>query len=112
LANAGIVYTDLQSALNPWVSLNFAHVDAPFDIVIILIMACKTDNKRFLQLNPQVRKWLNRCILCGAVGYKPHMPARIGRGMGAYNVRRRFRQLSVNRQGICSECASIAVSAK
>jgi hypothetical protein len=68
-------------------------------------MSSKIDNDRFLQLNPQVWKWLNRCAHCGKVGYKPYMPARIGHGMGAYNIRARFRQLAVDADGLCSECA-------
>lgn len=75
---------------------------------LLHLMSIKTDNLRYLQLNPLAWKWLNRCAACGRLGHKENLPERVGHGMGTGEIRRRFPQLVLNRVGLCSECASKA----
>ena len=76
-------------------------------------MRHKKDNgSEYIKAYPKLKKWINQCIICGSVGYKPELPeiltSNFGNGeyptFGAYNIRRYFQPLAVNEFGICEEC--------
>ncbi len=70
------------------------------------------EREAYLSSYPKLQKWLNTCVCCGAVGYKPEMPpaltTRLARGetetRGAQNLRRFYSPLKVNEQGLCETC--------
>lgn len=69
----------------------------------------------YLKQFPKLNKWMNTCICCGSVGYKPDLPDNIttrdGRGevetFGAQSIRRYFQPLKVNELSICEECQKV-----
>jgi len=54
---------------------------------------------------PEVARWLNQCVICGSVGYKPEMPTKIFPGFLAENIRKLFKPLIVNEINLCNDCA-------
>ena len=61
---------------------------------------------RYLKKYPQLQKWLNQCLCCGATGYRPDMPEHIG-GEGSIfgdQLRRMLRLLAVDETGLCEVC--------
>ena len=66
----------------------------------------RNDGLLYLRDYPQLRKWMNQCVACQRLGYKPEMPDEITPGFGAKNLRRYFAELEVNEVGLCSQCAS------
>ena len=67
------------------------------------------DGLLYLHTYPKLRKWINQCVACQQVGYKPELPDSIGVGVAARNLRRYFRPLPLNDTGLCEQC-SIASS--
>ena len=63
------------------------------------------DRKAYLKQYPQIRKWLNECLICHSIGYKPEMPENINPGLLANNIRSLFSILEVNEFRICKVCA-------
>lgn len=55
---------------------------------------------------PEIRRWLNQCIICQTIGYKPDLLDNIIPDMMAQNIRKYFTVLSVNELNICDECAN------
>lgn len=72
----------------------------------------KNDGLNYIKSYPKLKKWINECIVCGSVGYKPELPEKLtsnlGNGefqtFGADNIRSYFQPLAVNELGICEEC--------
>ena len=54
---------------------------------------------------PKMEKWLNHCITCGFIGYKPELPHDIFPGVLAQNIRSFYSVLKVDELGICEQCA-------
>lgn len=67
-------------------------------------MSRKADKEKYLNDYPEVRKWLNECMVCHSVGYKPEMPEKIHPGQMAENLRKFFSPLGVNDISICNDC--------
>jgi hypothetical protein len=63
------------------------------------------DKETYLKQYPETRKWLNECIICQSVGYKPELPEQIYPGLMAKHIRNFFRPLPVNELSICDNCA-------
>jgi hypothetical protein len=63
------------------------------------------DGLKYLQHYPRLRKWINQCVACQALGHKPEMPLQIGPGVAAQNLRRYFKALGLNATGLCEQCA-------
>ena len=63
--------------------------------------------EKYIQSYPELGKWINQCMKCGARGYKPEMPDVVGiPTVGKYiarNIRRRFKELSL-KNGVCEIC--------
>jgi len=70
-------------------------------------MRHKQDAEQYLRMYPELNKWLNECPICHSKGYKPDMPEHISRegSAAAMNLRKYFRPLAVNTDGICEQCA-------
>ncbi len=63
------------------------------------------DRETYLKQFPETRKWLNECLICHSIGYKPELPEKIYPGLLAENIRSMFSTLNVNELSICGECA-------
>lgn len=69
-------------------------------------MASKTkDRDNYLKQYPETKKWLNECMICHTIGYKPNMPDKIYPGFLAKNIKRFFSPLAINEINICKDCA-------
>lgn len=68
------------------------------------------DKNNYIKQYPEVKRWLNQCVVCQAIGYKPEMPKEIHPGLLAQNIRKYFSPLSINELGICEDCVRAAES--
>ena len=66
------------------------------------------DADEYLQMYPRFLKWINQCSACGAKGYKPDMPPNDEPRFTGQNLRRYFKPLDVDANGLCEQCASHA----
>jgi len=72
----------------------------------------RNDGSSYLSSYPELKKWMNTCVCCGATGYNPEMPdiltaKAVGEEietLGAQNLRRLYPPLKVNAAGICENC--------
>lgn len=72
----------------------------------------RNEGASYLSSYPKLQKWMNTCVCCGAVGYKPETPAALTTRFageefetrGAQNLRRFYRPLKVNEDGLCETC--------
>jgi hypothetical protein len=55
--------------------------------------------------HPRSEKWLQQCIICQTIGYKPDMPKTIGIGLLAENIRKLYIELELNISYMCNECS-------
>ena len=62
------------------------------------------DKDQYLKDYPHCYKWLNECMICHTIGYKPNMPEKITPGAMAENLRKLFNELKVNDIEICPDC--------
>jgi len=53
---------------------------------------------------PEMRKWLNQCIVCQTTGYNPNLPEKIYPGRLAENIRQFYTPLPVNEMNVCMDC--------
>ena len=65
----------------------------------------KREKEQYSKMYPNVNKWLNECMICHAIGYKPEMPENIYPGRLAQNIRKLYSPLHVNELSICDICA-------
>ena len=63
------------------------------------------DREAYVKQYPSIKNWLNKCLICVALGYKPELPIRIQAGYIAENIRRLFSPLQVDELHICRDCA-------
>lgn len=69
-------------------------------------MSSKSKNREiYLRQYPETRKWLNECLICHSIGYKPELPEKIYPGLMAENIRSLYTPLAVNELCICDDCA-------
>ena len=74
----------------------------------------------YLSSYPKLKKWMNTCVCCGAIGYKPEMPAVLTTKYGgeevetlsAQNIRRLYSPLKVNEAGLCENCERLLTKGK
>ena len=64
----------------------------------------KKDSENYVQNYPEMKKWVNQCIICQTTGYKPNLPENIYPGVLAQNIRKIYTQLEVNEINICNDC--------
>lgn len=64
------------------------------------------ERKLYVKQYPaKTNKWLNECLACGSIGYKPEMPEKIHPGLLAENLRSLFTLLAVNEISLCENCS-------
>ena len=70
----------------------------------------KNDGDMYLQMYPELSKWMNECIVCHSRGYKPGMPEHISRAnsVAGDNLRKYFKPLAVDELSICEQCSKFA----
>ncbi|MBI2271638.1 MAG: hypothetical protein HYU69_14940 [Bacteroidetes bacterium] len=68
-------------------------------------MSKSREKDLYLKEFPEIRKWLNECQICHAIGYKPELPVKIYPRLMAENIRGLFGPLTVNYISICEDCA-------
>lgn len=59
----------------------------------------------YLRMHPKLMKWINRCIECQSMGYKPELPENLPPGGAAGTLRHYFKKLALNEAGRCCDCA-------
>ena len=61
-----------------------------------------------LAKHPKLLKWMNICVGCSHMGYKPDLPKELHGGKlpnnGAAQLRLFFKPLEVNELGLCEHC--------
>lgn len=67
---------------------------------------------KYLEKNPDLKKWINECLCCHKKGYKPEMIIYVNNiqasaDYGKKNLKHYFNPLSINEDGLCKDCASI-----
>lgn len=67
-------------------------------------MSRRADKEQYLNDYPEIRRWLNECLVCHSVGYKPELPVKIYPGQMAENIRKFYSPLVVNEISICDDC--------
>lgn len=68
-----------------------------------------TEGEEYLKMYPQLKKWINQCVACQDIGYKPELPLELSTWGGetsaaAQNLRKFFKPLQVNEVGLCDMC--------
>ena len=64
----------------------------------------KKEKDQYIKQYPEMRKWLNECVICQTIGYKPDLPEDIHAGVLAQNIRKFFKELEVDDINICVNC--------
>ncbi len=77
----------------------------------------KKNNKgeEYITAFPKLRKWINECICCHEKGYNPAMPEKITIVEGSlevYNIKRYFKPLELNQDGLCPQCEKVLKNRK
>ena len=75
-------------------------------------MKAKNEIGDYMSSYPELKKWINTCVCCGATGYKPEMPDKLTSRFGgeeittcgAQNIRRFYPPLELNDNGLCAVC--------
>jgi hypothetical protein len=67
------------------------------------------DGMEYLDMYPGLRKkWINQCIGCQEIGYKPDLPKVLYPATAAAaNLRRYFNVLELNEFGLCNLCSRL-----
>lgn len=70
----------------------------------------QSESDKYLQMYPELMKWINECIICHSKGYKPEMPEHISRefSVAGKNLRKFFNPLVVDDLSICEQCGNFA----
>lgn len=66
--------------------------------------------EEYLDAFPKFRKWINQCLCCHEKGYKPSMPEKITTAEGSlevYFIKKYFKPLSLNEDGLCPQCEKV-----
>ena len=69
----------------------------------------KQQRRDYMQSHSKVtRRWLNECVACHRVGYKPELPQELPGTVLAQNIQREFEPLALDDAGLCEQCADAA----
>lgn len=69
--------------------------------------------EEFIRQYPKLGKWINECLCCHKKGYKPDMPDKITvveSSLEVYFIKKYFKPLSLNSNGLCSQCENVLKS--
>jgi hypothetical protein len=75
----------------------------------------KNQGEEYINGFPQFKKWINQCTCCQVRGYNPSMPDHIGdydKHLGAYYIKKYFKPLSINEDGLCEQCYKLTKNNK
>jgi hypothetical protein len=64
----------------------------------------KREIELYVRQYPEIKRWLNQCVICQTIEYKPSLPVKIDEGFLAEHIREYFDVLEVNEINICTEC--------
>ena len=67
-----------------------------------------TEGEQYINKFPMYKKWINECICCHEKGYKPSLPEKISTiegSLGVYYIKKYFKPLPLNEEGLCEQCA-------
>ena len=67
------------------------------------------DIRAYLQEYPRLKKWINECPACHAMGYKPEMPEHIGGELSWAGtvIRKALKPMDVDDAGFCLICSKL-----
>ena len=71
--------------------------------------------EKYINSFPKLKKWINECLCCHEKGYNPAMPEKITIVEGSlevYNIKRLFKPLSLNQDGLCPQCEKVLKNSK
>jgi hypothetical protein len=68
----------------------------------------KTEGDAYVDLHPDLARWLRTCALCGATGHDPELPDQIYRhfSLGARHLKAYFSPLNRDQYGRCDMCVA------
>ena len=70
-------------------------------------------NQQYLAQYPRFEKWINHCVTCGAVGYKPELAEKFETaGQGKHQLMSMFSMLALDEDHRCEVCSSALMSNK
>lgn len=55
------------------------------------------DKEIYSKQYPEIGKWLNECVVCHTIGYKPNLPEQIHPRILAENIRKSYNVLELNK---------------
>lgn len=66
----------------------------------------KSESDKYLAMYPDLHRWMNTCVTCGARGHKPELPEEIypRPSLATRHLRGFFRPLALNADGMCDLC--------
>lgn len=68
------------------------------------------EGEEYINAFPKLKKWINECVCCHGKGYNPLMPDKITTVDGSlevYFIKKYFKPLSLNEDGLCPQCEKI-----
>jgi len=68
------------------------------------------EGEEYIDAFPKFKKWINECVCCHDKGYDPTMPEKISANevsLGAYFIKKYFKPLSINEDGLCAQCEKL-----
>lgn len=69
-------------------------------------MGKERNQRQYLKDYPQLHKWVNTCIICGAKGYNPQIDVKEEK-IAINNLKSILPPLEVNELKMCSTCARL-----
>lgn len=73
------------------------------------------EGEKYINSFPKLKKWINECLCCHEKGYNPAMPEKITIVEGSlevYNIKRYFKPLELNQDGLCPQCEKVLKNRK
>ena len=68
----------------------------------------KNKGEEYIDAFPKFKKWIKECGRCHYRGYDPNIPDQITRiegSMGSYFIKKYFKPLKLNEEGLCEHCS-------
>lgn len=75
----------------------------------------RNKGEEYINKFPKLNKWINECNCCHEKGYNPAMPDKISVVEGSlevYYIKKYFKPLFLNEDGICKTCEIIRLNRK
>lgn len=73
-------------------------------------MSRHNKGEEYLKAFPKFQKWINECNCCHCRGYNPDIPDQITPvegSKGSYFIKKYFRPLQLDSDGLCAQCAIV-----